>query len=204
MRCCNLNSVCCVYTSLIWNILINMIILVILMLSSYNFLILNIIQKIYFILSILYWMFLLFYSFFKFFSVLLGKFSQQSSPKKKWFYVHIPGYLILAIALIYDLIKMIIQSGLEGLLFYYTGFFFFCGIFFIITISDYYGIQGQLEVSRKKKYRYPLNEENEKNKEIINSINKINNTKKSQDISQEMSQDISQQDMNNIMDKKNK
>ena len=208
MRCCNLNSVCCVYTSLIGNTLINIFILVILLLSCYNILILNIIQKIYLIISILYWMVLLFYSFFKLFSVLLGKFSEQILQKRKWFYVHIPGYLILAIALIYDLIKMIIQSGIGGLLFYYTGFFFFCCIFVILTISDYYGIQGQLELSRKKNYRFPLHEEKDKNKVIPKDINKIDIINKSQNISQDMSQDLSQQDINNnnnnILDKKNK
>ena len=193
MKHCCFNSVCCIYSQLIGNILINMLILVILMLSCYNFLILNILQKAYLILAIISWMALLFYSIFKFFLIIMGKFSEQYSPNQMWLYIHLPGFIIIGIALIYDVIIVSIKSGIGGILFYYTILLFVCGIFVILSIFDYCGIKKQLEISRKKSNRYLLNEEKE-NKESIKSIpNKSN--------SQEINPN-NNQDLNNIFNKK--
>ena len=166
------NSVCCVYSNLIGNILINMIILVILMLSCYNFLILSIFQKAYLVFAIINWMMLFFYSFFKFFLIIFGKFTAQNEPKKIWLYVHLPSYFIIVIALLYDAIVVSITSGIGGIFIYYMILLFASGTFIIITLLDYCGIKAQLEISRKKTNRYILQEE-KVNKDTDKSINAV-------------------------------
>lgn len=172
------NSACCVYSTLIGNILINMFILVILMLSCYNFLTLSIFQKAYLVFAIINWMMLFFYSFFKFFLIIFGKFSAQNQPKKIWLYVHLPGYFIIVIAILYDAIVVSITSGIGGILIYYMILIFWSATFFIITLLDYCGIKGQLEISRKKTNRYILHEE-KVNKDTNKSINAVQDTSSS-------------------------
>ena len=159
MTCCCFKSKCCIYSLLIEYILINISILIVLLLSCYDISILNFFQATYLILSILNWIILSIYSICKIIYIFLGKFSQEYSPKKLWKLIHLPGFIIVGIALIYDLFEVPSKSGVIGLLMYYLFFFLVCMIFIILSFLDYCAIDKQLELSQNKSERFPLNEE---------------------------------------------
>ena len=164
MRSNCLKSNCCIYTSLIGNIIINFFFLIILLFTLYDFFVLNFYQQFYLIISILNWMFLCFYSICKFFLVILGKFTQQYSSKRIWMVAHFPGFIIIIIALLYDLVVVPQKSGLGGLIFYYLIFIFICSIFFVVSLLDLIGTREQLIISHRKIQRILLTEEKEINK----------------------------------------
>ncbi len=161
MTCCCYKSKCCIYSLLIFYALINLFILIILLLSCYDISILNFIQKVYLILAVINWILLPFYCFYKFYLIYFGKLSEEYSPKKIWKLIHLPGFIIIGIALIYDLFKVSATSGVAGLVIYYLIFLIVCAIFVIFAILDYCGIKSQIEISLNKSERFPLNEEHE-------------------------------------------
>ena len=161
MACCCYRSKCCIYSLLIFYALINLFILIILLLSCYDISILNFIQKVYLILAVINWILLPFYCFYKFYLIYFGKLSEEYSPKKIWKLIHLPGFIIIGIALIYDLFKVSATSGVAGLVIYYLIFLIVCANFIIFAILDYCGIKSQIEMSLNKSERFPLNEEHE-------------------------------------------
>ena len=161
MTCCCYRSKCCIYSLLIFYALINIFILIILLLSCYDISILNFFQKVYLILAVINWILLPFYCFYKFYLIYFGKLSEEYSPKKIWKLVHLPGFIIIGISLLYDLFKVPATSGVAGLVIYYLIFLIVCAIFVIFAILDYCGINAQIEMSLNKSERFPLNEEHE-------------------------------------------
>ena len=159
--CVCLNSNCCIYASLIGNILINILFLTILIIICYNITILNVLQQMYLIASIIIWLILIIYYFYKLIYIFLGKYSDEYYQKKIWKFVHFPPYIIIAIALIYDLVRVPFKSGSVGWLFYYILFFIICVFFVILCNFDFFGIRKQVELSNSKNRRYPLKEEKE-------------------------------------------
>ena len=67
-----------------------------------------------------------------------GKLSEEYSPKKIWKFIHLSGFIIIGIALIYDLFKVSATSGVGGLVIYYLIFLIICTIFVIFAILDYW------------------------------------------------------------------
>ena len=173
MACCCYRSKCSIYSLLISYALINIFILAILLLSCYDISILNFIQKVYLILSVINWIILPFYCFYKFYLIYYGKLSEEYSPKKIWKLIHLPGFIIIGIALIYDIFMVPAESGIVGLVFYYLIFLLVCAIFIIFAILDYCGIKSQIEMSLNKSERFPLNEEHEL-KDVSKNEKKIN------------------------------
>ena len=163
MTCCCYRAKCCIYSLLIIYSLINLFILIILLLSCYDISILNFIQKVYLILTVINWILLLCYCFYKLYLIYFGKLSEEYSPKKIWKIVHLPGFIIIGIALIYDLFKVPATSGVAGLVIYYL----------IFLIVDYCGIKSQIEMSLNKSERFPLNEEHEL-RDVSRNERKIN------------------------------
>lgn len=159
--CVCLNSNCCIYTSLIGNILINILVLAILIIICYNITILNVLQQMYLIASIIIWLILIIYYIYKLIFIFLGKYSDEYYQKKIWKFVHFPPYIIIAIALIYDLVRVPFKSGSVGWLLYYILFFIICVFFVILCNFDFFGIRKQVELSNSKKKTYPLKEEKE-------------------------------------------
>ena len=173
MTCCCYRAKCCIYSLLIVYSLINLFILIILLLSCYDISILNFIQKVYLILTVINWILLLCYCFYKLYLIYFGKLSEEYSPKKIWKIVHLPGFIIIGIALIYDLYKVPATSGVAGLVIYYLIFLIICAIFVIFSILDYCGIKSQIEMSLNKSERFPLNEEHEL-RDVSRNEKKIN------------------------------
>ena len=157
--CCDVESKCGIYMTLIGNIIINIQFLAILILTSYNISILNLFQKIFLILSIINWIILPFYFIYKFFLIILGKFSDKYSPKKIWKIINIPGFIIIGISLIYDLFIVPTTSGFSGFILYYICFVIICSIFVILSIYDFFGIEKQIEISQDKFVKLSANKE---------------------------------------------
>ena len=205
MKCCGcVKSKCCIYSIILLNILMNLLILTILFLICYNISILNFFQIIYLILSIIIWILLLLYSFYKFFLIILGKTLEENNLKKLWKTVNFPAFGIIGISLIYDLIKVSFKNGLVWFLFYFLTFFFFSIIFTFLTVFDYFEIKNQVEITNKKSKAIPLNdledsafkqETNDNNKD--NNIN--NNDEKNKDINNEMIDDDNDKNINWII-----
>ena len=173
MTCCCYKSKCCIYSLLIFYALINLFILIILLLSCYDISILSFFQKVYLILAVINWIVLLFYCFYKLYLLYFGKLSEEYSPKKIWKLIHLPGFVIIGIALIYDLFIVPDKSGVVGLVIYYLIFLIICAIFIVFAILDFFGIKSQIEMSLNKSQRFPLNEEHEM-KDISRDEKKIN------------------------------
>ena len=146
----------------------NIFILVILLLITYDIIILNFIQIIYLILSILVWICLLLYSFYKFYMIILRRALDHKFLRKIWTIVNYPAYIIILIAIIYDLIAVTPKMGAEWLLFYFLLFLFICIAFIVISIFDFLGIKQQVEMANKIK-NHQLYEEQE-----MKDINKSN------------------------------
>ena len=166
--CCN-KSKLSIYFFLIGHLLINIIILVILLISTHNLVILNWYQKAYLILTIIVWIILIIYSALKIFLIIFGKFTQTTYPKKVWLFIHVPAFSIVGFALIYDLYKVPSTSGLPGLLIYYFLMAITCVIFIFSSLNDYFRIQSQIDLSQNKVHLVPLQEEN------VYNISKKNN-----------------------------
>ena len=148
--CCDVESKCGIYMTVIGNIIINIYFLAILILSSYNISILNFYQKVFLILSIINWIFLSIFYIYKFFLIILGKFTENNSLKTLWKIINIPGFIIVGISLIYDLFIVPTTSGFSGFVLYYIFFAIMCSIFVILSIYDYFGIEKQIEISQNK------------------------------------------------------
>ena len=115
----------------------------------------------YLIASIIIWLILIIYYIYKLIFIFLGKYSDEYYQKKIWKFVHFPPYIIIAIALIYDLVRVPFKSGSVGWLLYYILFFIICVFFVILCNFDFFGIRKQVELSNSKKRTYPLKEEKE-------------------------------------------
>ena len=172
--CLCINSKYCIYSILITNILINILFLSVLILICYNINILNLLQIIYLFFAIFSWASLTFYSFYKLFLIIFGKYSEEYYQKKMWKIFHFPPYIIILIALIYDLIKVPYKSGSSGWLFYFIFFFILCFLFILVGNLDFFVIRNQIQYSKSKSKLYPLKEENDA-KNMNKSTNKINN-----------------------------
>ena len=157
--CCDDESKCGIYMTLIGNIIINIYFLAILILSSYNISILNFYQKVFLILSIINWIFLPIFYIYKFFLIILGKFTENNSLKTLWKIINIPGFIIVGISLIYDLFIVPTTSGFSGFVLYYIFFAIMCSIFVILSIYDYFGIEKQIEISQNKFGKLSSNKE---------------------------------------------
>ena len=170
-NCCSkiMNSKCWIYTNFILTILMNIFILVILLLITYDIILLNFLQASYLIVSILVWISLLLYSFYKFFMIILGRALDQTFLRKIWKIVNYPAYIIILIGVIYDLIAVTPKMGVEWLLLYFLPFLFICIIFTIISILDLLGIKQQVEMVKNKAKKQTLYEEEE-----MKDINKNN------------------------------
>ena len=157
--CCDVESKCGIYMTLIGNIIINIYFLAILILSSYNISLLNYYQKVFLILSIINWIFLPIFYIYKFFLIILGKFTENNSLKTVWKIINIPGFIIIGISLIYDLFIVPTTSGFSGFVIYYIFFAIMCSIFVILSIYDYSGIEKQIEISQNKFEKLSANKE---------------------------------------------
>ena len=166
--CICLNSHCCIYSILLINILINIFILSILFIICYNIPTLKSYQIIYLIVALISWIILIFYYFYKLFLIILGKLSEEYQQKKLWKFVHFPPYIIIGIALIYDLIVVPYKSGSGEWLLYYILFFIISTAIIISGNIDFFGIRNQVVLSKSKSYKYPLNEES-KSKDVNKS-----------------------------------
>ena len=151
----------------------NIFILVILLLITYDIILLNFLQASYLIVSILVWISLLLYSFYKFFMIILGRNLEHKFLKKIWKIVNYPAYIIFFIAVIYDLIVITPKMGAEWLLLYFLSFLLICILFTIISIFDFFGIKQQVEIINNKIKKAELFEEQEM-KEINKTNDKIN------------------------------
>ena len=170
MSSCCFKAKFCIYALLISHLLINIIFLFLLLISSYNFSILTLYQKIYLVISIIIWIILSLYSIIKLFAIILGKFSIIFSPKRLWKLIHIPAYIIIGIAAIYDLVKIPETSRTPGLFIYYVLALIIYTIFIISAQLDLKGIQSQIDLSENKMKFISLKEENENS----NNSKKIN------------------------------
>ena len=157
--CCDDESKCGIYMTLIGNIIINIYFLAILVLSSYNISILNFYQKVFLILSIINWIFLPLFYIYKFFLIILGKYTENNSLKTLWKIINIPGFIIIVISLLYDLFIVPTASGFSGFVIYYIFFAVICSIFAILSIYDYLGIEKQIEISQNKFEKLSANKE---------------------------------------------
>ena len=164
----------CIYTLLIVNILMNILFLSVFILICYNITIMNLLQIIYLISAIMSWSGLTFYYFYKVFLIIFGKYSEENYQKKIWKIIHLPPYIIIIIALFYDLIKVPSKSGSIGWLFYFLIVFILCFLFIMIGNFDYFAIRNQIEYSKSKSRQYPFKEEQDR-KDINKSTTKINN-----------------------------
>ena len=160
--CCN-KSKSSIYFFLIGNILLNIIILIVLLISTYDLAILNWYQKAYLIITIIVWIILIIYSTLKLFLIIFGKFTQGLYPKKVWLFIHVPAFSIVGFALIYDLYKVPTTSGIPGLLIYYLLMVIICALFIFSSLNDYFKIQSQIDLSQNKVHIVPLEEENDYN-----------------------------------------
>ena len=160
--CCN-KSKPSIYFLLIGHILLNIIILIVLLISTYDLAILNWYQKAYLIITIIVWIILIIYSTLKLFLIIFGKFTQDLYPKKVWLFIHVPAFSIVGFALIYDLYKVPATSGIPGLLIYYFLMVIICALFIISSLNDYFRIQSQIDLSQNKVHIVPLEEENDYN-----------------------------------------
>ena len=161
MSSCCFKAKFCIYALLIGHLLINIIFLFLLLISSYNFSILTLYQKIYLVISIIIWIILSLYSVIKLFAIILGKFSIIFSPKRLWKLIHIPAYIIIGIAAIYDLVKIPETSGTPGVFIYYLLALIIYAIFIISAQLDLKGIQSQIDLSENKMKFISLKEEHE-------------------------------------------
>ena len=116
----------------------------------------------YLIASIIIWIILIIYYIYKLIFIFLGKFSDEYYQKKIWKFIHFPPYIIIAIALIYDLVRVPFKSGSVGWLLYYILFFIICVIFVILCNFDFFGIGKQVELSKSKKRTSKRRERNER------------------------------------------
>ena len=121
-------------------------------------------------ISIIIWIILSLYSIIKLFAIILGKFSIIFSPKRLWKLIHIPAYIIIGIAAIYDLVKIPETSGTPGVFIYYLLALIIYAIFIISAQLDLKGIQSQIDLSENKMKFISLKEENENS----NNSKKIN------------------------------
>ena len=174
MGCCNcynkcMRVKCCIYTNLVLNILMNIYILSILLLITYDISILNFIQALYLILSILLAIALLLYCFYKFFMIILGRYLELNSLQKLWKMVYYPSYILIGIGALYDLIIVTPKLGAAWLILYFFSFLFICFIFIALSIFDYFGIKNQIEIAKNKRKKNPLYEEQE-----LKDVNKTN------------------------------
>ena len=139
----------------------HLLLYILFLISHYNITILNVLQQMYLIASIIIWLILIIYYIYKLIFIFLGKYSDEYYQKKIWKFVHFPPYIIIAIALIYDLVRVPFKSGSVGWLLYYILFFIICVFFVILCNFDFFGIRKQVELSNSKKKTYPLKEEKE-------------------------------------------
>ena len=137
-----------IYISLFFKGIFNLIILIILLISSRNIKLLNSYQKLYLVLSIIDW-FLIVIRYFCIFGLIITlkilkkKFQCQKLIKiilkLSWIIVNIPAYVIMLIAFLNDIFQIL--KGNVGYILYECIFCTICYIFICFTINDFYNLK---------------------------------------------------------------
>lgn len=136
------------YISLFFKGIFNLIILIILLISSRNIKLLKSYQKLYLALSIIVWSLIVIRYFCKFglvivLKILKIKFQCQKLIKVilklSWIIVNIPAYIIMLIAFINDIFQIL--KGNVAYILYECIFCTICYIFICFTINDFYNLK---------------------------------------------------------------
>ena len=134
-----------IHFSLIIKFLFNLIILIILLISSRNIKLLKSYQKLYLVLTIIIWFLIVIKYLLKFSALIIVNIKKKKFEFKEkikialklaWAVINIPAYIIMIIAFVYDCCEII--RGNVADITYEIIFSSICILFVCFTINDYY------------------------------------------------------------------